>query len=170
MAETKAPDGYVLNESEQTVTFAYVDQKTPVTAQAITFENDRQKVEISVVKKDAKTEAVVGGAVFGLYAKNNILAHGEVIAEADMLLGEAVTEADGKAVFALDIPFGEYYIRELKAPAGYVSSDEIIEVIAAYQGQDVKVVTLSSELQNEPTTVSVKRRISRQVWNFPEQR
>ncbi len=157
VAETKAPDGYVLNESEQTVTFAYVDQKTPVTAQAITFENDRQKVEISVVKKDAKTEAVVGGAVFGLYAKNNILAHGEVIAEADMLLGEAVTEADGKAVFALDIPFGEYYIRELKAPAGYVSSDEIIEVIAAYQGQDVKVVTLSSELQNEPTTVSVKK-------------
>ncbi len=157
VVETKAPDGYVLNESEQTVTFAYADQKTPVIEQTVTFENDRQKVEISVVKKDAKTKAVVEGAVFGLYAKDDILAHGEVIAEADMLLGEAVTEADGKAVFDLDVPFGEYYIRELKAPAGYVYSDEAVEVTATYQGQDVQVVPLLSEFQNEPTTVSVKK-------------
>lgn len=64
---------------------------------------------------------------------------------------------DGNAVFALDLPFGEYAIRELKAPAGYVSSDEVVEVTASYQGQDVKVVKLASEFQNEPTVVSVKK-------------
>ncbi len=157
VVETAAPDGYVLNESEQTITFTYVDQKTPVIEQTLTFENDRQKVEISVVKKDAKTKTVVEGAIFGLYAKNDILAHGEVIAEKDALLGEAVTGADGTAVFQLDVPFGEYRIRELKAPAGYVASGEAVEVTASYQGQDVKAVPLVSEFQNEPTTVSVKK-------------
>ena len=157
VVETKAPEGYVLNEAEQTVTFAYKDQNTAVIEQTTIFENDRQKVEIAVVKKDAKNSAVVEGAVFGLYAKNDILAHGEVIVEADTLLGEAVSGEDGRAVFDLDVPFGEYYIHEEKAPAGYVSSDEVIEVSATYQGQDIAVAAFTSDFKNEPTTVSFKK-------------
>ena len=68
-----------------------------------------------MVKKDAENESVVAGAVFGLYAKADIFAHGEVIVKADMLLGEAMTGEDGRAVFGLDLPFGEYYIREEQA-------------------------------------------------------
>ena len=155
--ETKAPEGFVLNGEAQTITFAYADQNTPIIEQAATFENDRQRVEIAVVKKDAENGATVEGAVFGLYAKADILAHGEVIVKADTLLGEAMTGEDGRVVFDLDLPFGEYYIREEQAPAGYVSSDETIEVSAAYQGQDVKVAEYISEFENEPTTVSVKK-------------
>lgn len=157
IVETQAPGGFVLNESAQTAAFAYVDQNTPVIIQAVNVENERQKVEVSVLKKDAKTDAVLEGAVFGLYAKEDILAHGEVIVKAETLLGEAVSGKDGKAMFALDVPFGKYYIREMKAPAGYVSSDETVEVEAAYQGQDVNVVSLASEFKNEPTTISVKK-------------
>ena len=155
--ETKAPEGFVLNGEAQTITFAYTDQNTPIIEQTATFENDRQKVAIAVVKKDAENESVVAGAVFGLYAKADIFAHGEVIVKADMLLGEAMTGEDGRAVFDLDLPFGEYYIREEQAPAGYVSSDETIEVSAAYQGQDVEVAEYVSEFKNEPTTVSIKK-------------
>ena len=50
IVETKAPEGYVLNEAEQAVTFVYADQNMPVIEQTTIFENDRQKVEISVVK------------------------------------------------------------------------------------------------------------------------
>lgn len=125
--------------------------------QTAEFENDRQKVELSVVKKDAETKAAVAGAEFGLYAKADISVNGKVIVKAGTLLGKAVSGEDGNAVFALDLPFGEYAIRELKAPAGYVSSDEVVEVTASYQGQDVKVVKLASEFQNEPTVVSVKK-------------
>ena len=157
VVETKAPEGYVLNEAEQTVTFSYQDQNTPVIEQTAAFENDRQKVEITVVKKDAKNDAAVEGAVFGLYAKEDIQAHGEVIVKADTLLGEAVSGEDGHAVFGLDLPFGKYYIREQKAPAGYVFSDEVIEVSAAYQGQDVKAAAYSSDFKNEPTAVSIKK-------------
>ncbi len=155
--ETKAPEGFVLNGEAQTITFAYADQNTPIIEQTATFENDRQKVEIAVVKKDEENGATVEGAVFGLYAKADILAHGEVIVKADTLLGEAMTGEDGRAAFDLNLPFGEYYIREEQAPAGYVSSDETIEVSAAYQGQDVKVAEYVSEFENEPTVVSVKK-------------
>ena len=155
--ETKAPEGFVLNGEAQTITFVYADQNTPIIEQTATFENDRQKVEIAVVKKDAENGATVEGAVFGLYAKADILAHGEVIVKADTLLGEAMTGEDGRAVFDLDLPFGEYYICEEQAPAGYVSSDETIEVSAAYQGQDVEVAEYVSEFENEPTAVSIKK-------------
>ena len=157
VVEKTAPDGFVLNQEAQTVTFSYKDQNTAVIEQTAAFENDRQKVEVSVVKKDAETDAVVAGAEFGLYAKEDILAHENVLVKADTLLGKAVTDEDGKAVFDLDLPFGKYYIRELAAPAGYVSSDETLDVTAAYQGQDVKVIKLASEFKNQPTKITVKK-------------
>ena len=157
VVEKTAPEGFVLNEEAQTVTFSYKDQKTPVIEQTAAFENDRQKVEVSVVKQDAENETVVAGAEFGLYAKEDILAHGEVVVKADTLLGKAVSNEDGKAVFELDLPFGSYYIKEFAAPAGYVSSFETLEVTAKYQGQDVKVVKLESVFKNQPTKVTFKK-------------
>ena len=157
IVESVAPDGFVLNEEAQTVTFSYMDQNTAIIEQTAIFENDRQKVEISVVKKDAQTKKEVAGAVFGLYVKEDIFAHGEVIAKADTLLGKAVTGENGKAVFDLDVPFGKYYIKETEAPTGYVSSDQVLDVMAEYQGQDVNVVYLSSEFMNEPTKIAVKK-------------
>ena len=77
--------------------------------------------------------------------------------KADTLLGKAVSNEDGKAVFELDLPFGSYYIKELAAPAGYVSSFETLEVTAKYQGQDVKVVKLESVFKNQPTKVTFKK-------------
>ena len=84
----------MLNEEAQTVTFEYKDQKTPVIEQTATFENARQKVEVSVVKQDAETKTVVAGAEFGIYAKEDILTHEEVIVKADTLLGKAVSDRD----------------------------------------------------------------------------
>lgn len=51
VVEKTAPDGFVLNEEAQTVTFFYKDQDTAVIEQTAAFDNDRQKVEVSVVKK-----------------------------------------------------------------------------------------------------------------------
>ena len=157
VVEKTAPEGFVLNEEAQIVTFSYKDQKTPVIEQTAAFENDRQKVEVSVVKQDAENETVVAGAEFGLYAKEDIHAHGEVIVKTDTLLGKAVSNEDGKAVFESDLPFGSYYIKELAAPAGYVSSFETLEVTAKYQGQDVKAVKLESVFKNQPTKVTFKK-------------
>ena len=139
------------------MTFTYKDQETPVIEQEAVFQNERQKVEVSVVKKDAETQATVEGAVFGLYAKEDILAHGEVIVKADTLIGKALSDENGKAVFMNDLPFGRYYIKEEAAPDGYISSDKVVEVTAEYQGQEIPVVELASEYENEPTKISVKK-------------
>ena len=157
IVETTAPEGFVLNGEAQTVTFTYKDQETPVIEQEAVFQNERQKVEVSVVKKDAETQATVEGAVFGLYAKEDILAHGEVIVKADTLIGKALSDENGKAVFMNDLPFGRYYIKEEAAPDGYISSDKVVEVTAEYQGQEIPVVELASEYENEPTKISVKK-------------
>lgn len=157
IVEATAPEGFVLNGEAQTVTFTYKDQETPVIGQEAVFQNERQKVEVSVVKKDAETQATVEGAVFGLYAKEDILAHGEVIVKADTLIGKALSDENGKAVFVNDLPFGSYYIKEEAAPDGYISSDKVVEVTAEYQGQEIPVVELASEYENEPTKISVKK-------------
>ena len=152
VVEKTAPEGFVLNEEEQKISFVYADQNTPVISQSAEFINDRQKVEMSVVKKDAENEKGLSGAEFGLYAKEDIKAGDKVLVKADELLTKAVTGEDGKTVFEQDLPFGTYYIKELAAPDGFVSSDEQIEVTAKYQGQEVKTVKLETVFKNEPTT------------------
>ena len=72
VVETEAPYGYVLNGEEQLVTFVYVDDKTPVIYESVTFTNDRQKLDMSVIKKDAEEDTPVAGAVFGLFAAEDI--------------------------------------------------------------------------------------------------
>ena len=152
--ETKAPVGFVLNKEPQTVTFAYADQETPVIEQTAEFTNDRQKVEITVEKQDVETGKKLSGAVFGLYAVSAIGSadHEKVLVEADTLLEEVTSDENGLAAFTLDLPLGQYYVKEHKAPDGYVSSDEVLTFDAGYQGQDVPVVQLTAVKKNEPTT------------------
>ena len=155
--ETKAPTGFVLNPDSQEVSFIYKDQNTPEIEEKLEFSNERQKVELSVEKQDAETGKVLKGATFGLYNKEAISSGDKVVVKADTLLQEITSNEKGKAAFTLDLPLGRYYVKELQAPAGYVSSDEILEFDATYQGQDVKTIKLKSVKKNQPTTVEVTK-------------
>lgn len=155
--ETKAPAGFVLNQDSQEVAFIYKDQNTPEIEEKLEFSNERQKVELSVEKQDAETGKALKGATFGLYNKEAISSGDKVIVKADTLLQEITSNEKGKAAFTLDLPLGRYYVKELQAPAGYVSSDEILEFDATYQGQDVKTIKLKSVKKNQPTTVEVTK-------------
>ena len=155
--ETKATSGFVLNPDSQEVSFIYKDQNTPEIEEKLEFSNERQKVELSVEKQDAETGKALKGATFGLYNKEAISSGDKVIVKADTLLQEITSNEKGKAAFTLDLPLGRYYVKELQAPAGYVSSDEILEFDATYQGQDVKTIKLKSVKKNQPTTVEVTK-------------
>lgn len=155
--ETKTPAGFVLNPDSQEVSFIYKDQNTPEIEEKLEFSNERQKVELSVEKQDAETGKALKGATFGLYNKEAISSGDKVIVKADTLLQEITSNEKGKAAFTLDLPLGRYYVKELQAPAGYVSSDEILEFDATYQGQDVKTIKLKSVKKNQPTTVEVTK-------------
>ena len=157
VVEKTAPEGFVLNHDRSDVAFVYADQDTPVIEQEVTVGDDRQKVAIQVEKQDAENGATVAGAVFGIYNKADIKADGKVIVKADTLLQEMTSDNDGLATCTLDLPLGQYYVKELKAPAGFVSSDEVLNLDASYQGQDVKTVKLKTVKKNQPTTVEITK-------------
>ena len=153
VVEVVAPFGYVLNDKEEVITFVYVDDETPVIEESVTFTNDRQKIEMSLEKKDAENGKGIAGAVFGLYAVRDIVnADGDVIIEAGTLLETAVSDEHGRVIFVKDYPFSHYFVKELQSPKGYVSSDEIVLMEADYKGQDVKVASYNSVFLNTPTT------------------
>ena len=152
VVETKVPEGFVLNPEPVTVALTYQDQETPVVEAEAMVGNDRQKVSISVEKQDIENGQVLSGALFGIYNKKDIQANGKVLVKADTLLQEMTSDENGMATCTLDLPFGEYYVKELKAPEGFVSSDEVLEFVAEYQGQETKLVFLQTVKKNEPTT------------------
>ena len=153
VVEVEAPYGYVLNPNEQKVTFTYVDDKTPVIKESLTFSDDRQKLDMSVTKLDAEDNTPIAGAVFGLYADEDIKnADGRVIIEKGTLLEKTTSDENGKIAFVKDYPFAKYVARELVKPAGYVTNEEVVNLDTKYQGQDVKTAVYNSEYKNAPTT------------------
>ena len=157
VVEKTAPEGFVLNPEAAEVVFVYEGQDTPVVEQEVTVGDERQKVAVMVEKQDAENGAVVAGAVFGIYNKEDITADGIVIVEADTLLQEMTSDEKEQAGCTLDLPLGSYYVKELKAPAGFVSSNEVLNFDASYQGQDVETVVLKAVKKNQPTTVEITK-------------
>ena len=153
VVEVEAPYGYVLNPNEQKVTFTYVDDKTPVIKESLTFSNDRQKLAMSVTKLNAEDNTPIAGAVFGLYADEDIKnADGKVIIEKGTLLEKAVSDENGMIAFVKDYPFAKYVAKEIEKPAGYVTNNEVVKFDTEYQGQKVKTAVYNSEYKNTPTT------------------
>ena len=140
LIETKTIDGFILDNTPIEADISYIDQNTNVVYAGMNVTNERQKVQISVIKTDSETKKVLEGAVFGLFTKEDIVnADGKVIVNADTQIEKAVTGKDGKVTFTSDLPLGQYYVKELEAPAGYVKSDKVIDVDATYKGDNVKV-------------------------------
>src|SRR5699024_3540710 len=135
----------------------YDGQDQPVISEEVTFTDERQKVSIIVEKQDEENGALLPGASFGLYNQEAILVGEETIVEADTLLETVVSDETGQAVFTEDLPFGKYYVKELAAPDGYISSDEILDFEFSYQGQNIPVVELKAVKANKPTTVEVTK-------------
>ena len=141
--EKKAPVGYVLKAEPVTVTLAYADQETEIVVEAATVADARQKVSLVVEKKAKDKDIRLPGATLGLYAGEDIRAHDTVIVPAGTCIATAVSDETGSVAFDIDLPLGKYLVNELQAPVGYVLSDEVVELEAAYQGQDVKVVSVT---------------------------
>ena len=155
--EKKAPEGYTWNAKGEEVTFIYAGQDTPVVDEEVTFTNERQKVSITVEKQDVETGSTVAGAAFGLYNKNEIKSGDKVIVKADTLLQEITSDEKGQAHFTLDLPLGTYYVKEISAPDGFVSSDEVLEFDFEYQGDKEAEASYEFVFEDEPTTVELSK-------------
>lgn len=148
--EIFAPTGFVLNSETKDVSLKYKDQNTEIVFDNTSFVNERQKVNVNVYKKDKDDNKLLEGAEFTIYAKEDITNYkGEVIVKAKESVGNAISDAKGKAIFNIDLPLTKFELKETKAPKGYIASKEIIEVDANYKGQDIEVFDLEYEIKNE---------------------
>ena len=151
--------GYVLDEEPRYVDLSYRDQDTPVVVYDEDWQNNRQKVKVNVLKKEKDTDRVLKGGIFGLYTRNDILsASGKVLMEADTLIELKTTDADGKISFIADLPIdGTYYVKELYAPDGFVTTGEEQEFVFEYQGDKEAEVSYEFVFEDEPTTVELSK-------------
>ena len=70
-----------------------------------TYENERQKVEVQAVKKDADDQQLLVGAEITLYANRDVYNYdGDVIVKAGEKIETVVTGEDGRATFTADLP------------------------------------------------------------------
>lgn len=119
----------------------------PVCIKIVWNEVTRQTVENRLVRgsirgiKVGEADKPLPGAVFGLFAE------GTTEFTKENAFSTAVSDAIGAFHFA-DVVFGNYLVRELEAPAGYVLSGEIFEV--RITGNNV-VIELGN-LENRPVT------------------
>ena len=126
LVETKTIDGFVLDDTPIEADLSYIDQNTKVVFAGMDVTNERQKVQITVTKTDSETKEALEGAVFGLFAKEDIVnKDGKVIVKADTQIERTVTGKDGKAAFTSDLPLGQYYVKEIEAQRA-VKSDKIL--------------------------------------------
>jgi LPXTG-motif cell wall-anchored protein len=158
LVETATIEGFVLDSTPIEADLSYVDQDTKVVYAGMDVTNERQKVQITVVKKDSETKEPLEGAVFGLFAKEDIVnSDGKVVVAANERIERAVTGADGTVTFVSDLPLGQYYVKEIEAPKGYVKSDKVFDVDATYQGENISVLEFLAEFENTPIKVEISK-------------
>lgn len=124
--ETATVAGYDLDASIYTVTLAYKDQNTPIVYAEVSATNKRIPGSIKIKKTceffDTTTMTFkvgpLAGAVFGVYTAEAIKAIPK-----NTLVDILTTDENGVATSVTTLPFGKYYLKELKVP------DETIHLI-----------------------------------------
>ena len=158
LKEVVAGENFVLNTEQKEFTLTAEDDTQAVVYEGVTYKNERQKVFVSVEKKDSVTGEKLEGVIFGLYAAEDILSNqGEVLVEKDTLLEKKATDAKGTLTFDSDLPHGKYYVKEEVRKAGYLPNEEVWNVDATYENQNLAKIELNKEVENQPTETRITK-------------
>ena len=128
LQETKAPDGYILND--KVVEFTITDTNRNI---SIRFRNRELERNATIIKIDSITKQPVAGAT--LVVKDS---EGNVIEE-------FVTTTEPHKL--TDLEDGTYTVEETKAPAGYEKTDEIYEFTVDKDHRDVTVTIENTPIE-----------------------
>ena len=149
--ETTAPYGMVLNDETHSVELVYAGQEIEVTETATGFVNERQRVEIDLVKSLETDEAYGIGTngeifdvTFGLYAAEDLTAADGTVIPADGLIEVIFLDENGHGKAISDLPIGNYYVQEINTNAAYLVSDTKYPVNFEYAGQDTATVKITA--------------------------
>ena len=149
--ETKAPYGMVLNGETHTVELVYAGQEVAVTETSTSFYNERQKVEIDLIKSLEVDEAYGVGnngeifdVSFGLYAAEELTAADGTTIPADGLIEVITLDENGHGKAISDLPMGSYYVQEISTNAAYLKDDTKYPVVFEYAGQETALVSITA--------------------------
>ena len=158
--EVATQTGFVLDENTYDFDIEYAGQMIDVVEIKQAYVNKRQKLEFDITKTfEDEDKDAYKDVLFGVYSKNDITVDDKVIIPADGLVGTLTIDKDGKNVEQLDLPVGEYYIKELKTNVGFALDEEEHEFTFEYDEDTTKAtVIVSMELHNE------KRRLELDVY------
>lgn len=151
-------------------------------AQVLIYHNEREKARVGVFKRDIKTGEYAAGAVFSLYATDDIynIDGQRIFSAGDLIATSPETNAEGYTFFDCDVPIrGQYYgmddvhiptesgfssainsgnytILELRPPQGFFLNETPMNVTFTYDGEALQV--LDSTCLNEATSVLISKR------------
>ena len=149
--EVATQTGFVLDENTYDFDIEYAGQMIDVVEIKQSYVNERQKLELDITKTfEDEDKDAYKDVLFGVYSKNDITIDDKVIIPADGLVGTLTIDEDGKNVEQLDLPVGEYYVKELKTNVGFALDEEEHEFTFEYDEDTTKAtVIVSMELHNE---------------------
>ena len=142
--EIQAPDGYVRNQEDvYSFNFSYTNDSEAKVTFTHTFINERVNATIRLQKKDAETnqaipqgDADLENAVYGLYARKDIV-HPDgatgVIYKAGDRVATLTTDENGEASVE-NLYLGEYFIKEITPPVGYLADESEYDLVCDYEG------------------------------------
>lgn len=144
--EITADEHYILGDEKYSVYFTYQGQDSEtVYVDCGEFENRLKRGTVKGLKLDENNEPLEN-AVFGLFKPDCT-----EFTEENALM---TAKSDDKGCFYFaDIPFGEFAVREIKAPTGYILSDKVYQVNITEDGQTVEITA-----ENKPITVEFSKR------------
>ena len=149
--EITAPFGMVLNEKTHAVELVYAGQNVAVTETATSFYNERQRVEIDLIKRLMTDEAYGIGkngeifdVTFGLYAEKELTAADGTVIPADGLIEIISLDGNGSGKVKTDLPIGSYYVKELATNSAYILNGQKYPVVFEYAGQKTAIVHITA--------------------------
>ncbi len=123
--ESKAPDGYVKDDTVYEFTI-HPNGKEEIQLNPITINNDRKKLNIDFTKELEEqkiniNEQAYENVVFGIYAKDDIMNYvNEPVIEKGSLISTHHIDETGQLLNVLDLPKGNYFLKEIKTDEQYV--------------------------------------------------
>ena len=149
---------FVLDPGAKEFEIKYQGQEVAVDYVSMELENKRQKIELVLTKLSKETKEPVQAAVFGLYAEEDIVDLADnVLIESGTLIAKTESAEDGSIRFDVDLPHGKYLVKELEAAPGYLKTEDTWSFDATYQNPELEVITLTKEIENQPTVVEITK-------------
>ena len=144
--EIATDEHYVLNGKKYLVNFEYMGQEvTTVSIDCGQFVNELKRGKIEGIKVNESNEPLEN-AVFGLFTADCVKF------SRDTAIMTAASDENGCFEFT-DVPFGQYIVREIESPSGYILSDKEYAVSISEDGEVIEITT-----ENKPITVEISKR------------